>query len=47
MIYGFKNRKSFYEFKLSILAHTVMGIRHQQTLEFVGSPNLPPKVLEF
>jgi len=46
-IYGFENCNSFSEFKLIILARTFVGIRHRQTLEFVGSPNLLSKVPEF
>jgi hypothetical protein len=39
-IYDFKNRKSFFEFKLFIIACTFIGICHHWTLEFVGGPNL-------
>jgi hypothetical protein len=46
-IYGFQNRKLFSGFKLFILACTFVGIHYRWALEFVGSPNLPPKVLEF
>jgi hypothetical protein len=46
-IYGFKNHKSFSKFKLIIIAGTFVGIRHRRVLEFVGSPNQPPKVPEF
>jgi hypothetical protein len=47
MIYGFKNRKSFFEFKLFILTYTFVEIRHRWALEFVGIPNLLPKVPRF
>jgi hypothetical protein len=46
-MYGFENCNSFSEFKLIILARTFVGIRHRQTLEFVGSPNLLSKVMNF
>jgi hypothetical protein len=36
-IYGFENRKSFFEFKLFILAGTFVGILYHRALEFVGS----------
>lgn len=39
--------KSFFTFKLFILACTFVRIRHLRTLEFVGSPTLPPKIPEF
>jgi hypothetical protein len=43
----FKTVKLFSGFKLFILACTFVGIHYRWALEFVGSPNLPPKVLEF
>jgi hypothetical protein len=43
----FKKLKLFSKFKLFILTHTFVEIRHHWRLEFVGSPNLPLKVLEF
>jgi hypothetical protein len=46
-IYESKNRKSFSEFKLFILAHTFVGMCHRRTLEFVGSLNLLPRVPGF
>jgi flagellar assembly factor FliW len=46
-IYGFENFKSFSGFKLFILARTFVRIHYRRALEFVGSLNLPPKVLEF
>jgi hypothetical protein len=46
-IYGFKNHKSFSKFKLFILVGTFVGIHHRRALEFVCSPNQPPKVPEF
>jgi hypothetical protein len=45
--FNFWNRKSFSEFKLFILAHTLVIICHCRTLEFVGSSSLPSKVLNF
>jgi hypothetical protein len=42
-IYGL----SFSGFKLFVVARMFVGIRHYRALEFVGSPNLPPKVSEF
>jgi hypothetical protein len=44
MIYGFK---SFFRFKLFILARMFVRIRHLRALEFVGSLNLLLKVPEF
>jgi len=46
-IYGFQNRKSFFEFKLFILIRTFVEIRYSRALEFVGSPNLSLKVPNF
>jgi hypothetical protein len=42
-----ENRKSFFEFKLFIFAHMIVGIRHRRTLEFVSSPSLLSKVSNF
>jgi hypothetical protein len=39
--------KTIYSLRLFILVGTFVGIRHRRALEFVGSPNLPPKVFEF
>jgi hypothetical protein len=47
IIYGFKNRKLFSEFKLFILARMFVGICYCQILELVGSSNLLSKVPEF
>jgi hypothetical protein len=46
-IYDFEICKSFSGFKLFILAHTFVGIRHRRALKFVGSPNLLSMVLKF
>jgi hypothetical protein len=46
-IYSFKNRKSCFRFKLFILSYMFVGTCHLGALEFVGSPNLQPKVFEF
>jgi hypothetical protein len=47
LIFKNENRKSFSGFKLFIFASTFVGICHRQALEFVSSPNLSPKILEF
>lgn len=39
MIYGFKNRKSFSEFKFFIITRTFVGICHRWSLKFVGNSN--------
>jgi hypothetical protein len=46
-IYGFKNRKSFFELKLFIFACTFVRICHCRELEFVNSSNMQLKVLVF
>jgi hypothetical protein len=44
MIYSFENCKSFFEFKLFVLAGTLVEVLYRRTLEFVSSLNLPLKV---